>query len=211
MIIFGTRGVKSTMEEGTFHCPQCNVDKNYKHKKVTNFFTLYFIPLIPLGKVGEYVECQTCRGTFVPRVLELTGPTDFLSEYEKAIKHSLVLIMLADGEIDPKELTHVLLVINKFTKHPVSMDALKAYIDEVKNQPQDISTYLKSVAPQLNEHGKEILIKCALSVSASDGNVDRVELDLIVEMARALQMSGSHLKGILHELTSPEKSLVSQN
>ena len=40
---------------------------HYKHIKVTKFFTLYFIPLIPLGSAGEYVECQTCKGTFVPR------------------------------------------------------------------------------------------------------------------------------------------------
>lgn len=70
-IIFGTRGVRSTIKEGQFFCPQCLTDKNYKHKKVTQFFTLYFIPLIPLGNKGQYVECQTCRNTYLDRVLEI--------------------------------------------------------------------------------------------------------------------------------------------
>lgn len=71
-IIFGTRGVRSTIKEGKFLCPQCQEFTPYKHKKVTQFFTLYFIPLIPLGSKGTYVECQQCRNTFVERVLELS-------------------------------------------------------------------------------------------------------------------------------------------
>ena len=68
-IIFGTRGIRSTIKEGQFACPQCASQQPYKHKKVTQFFTLYFIPLIPLGKKGDYIECQKCRNTFVERVL----------------------------------------------------------------------------------------------------------------------------------------------
>lgn len=69
-IIFGTRGIRSTMQEGQFHCPQCDGQTRFKQKKVTQFFTLYFIPLIPLGNKGSYVECQSCRNTYVDRILE---------------------------------------------------------------------------------------------------------------------------------------------
>ena len=82
-IIFGTRGVRSTVKEGTFFCPQCNSDKGYKHKKVTQFFTLYFIPLIPLGNKGEYVECKSCNNTFVERVLSIQKPSIDVSEQQR--------------------------------------------------------------------------------------------------------------------------------
>ena len=71
-IIFGTRGVKSTKEEGQFHCPQCNSSQHYRHRSVRRFFTLYFIPLIPLDKLGEYVECSSCRNTYIKRILEMS-------------------------------------------------------------------------------------------------------------------------------------------
>jgi uncharacterized tellurite resistance protein B-like protein len=73
IIIFGTRGVTSTIKDGRFHCPQCDTEKSYRHRKVTQFFTLYFIPVIPLGAKGTYVECQSCRNTYVERVLELSA------------------------------------------------------------------------------------------------------------------------------------------
>lgn len=82
LIIFGTRGVRSTIKEGNFFCPQCVTQQNYKHKKVTQFFTLYFIPVIPLANKGTYVECQRCRNTYIERVLEMQPVVDITTEQE---------------------------------------------------------------------------------------------------------------------------------
>ena len=66
LIIFGRRSVTGSMGTGSFDCPQCGTNRPYDHKRVRRFFTLYFIPLIPLGTIGEYGGCQ---GTFKPEVL----------------------------------------------------------------------------------------------------------------------------------------------
>ncbi|MEL6833406.1 MAG: TerB family tellurite resistance protein [Bacteroidota bacterium] len=214
MIIFGTRSVKFTKEKGQFHCPQCNCQREYRHRTARRFFTLYFIPIIPLDKLGEYVECRSCKGTFIPRVLEYqqnNSSDQFLSEYEKAIKHSVVLMMLADGEIDQREKEVVLQVVNKFSHNDITMLELDQYIQQVQNKPADISTYLKQVAPRLNAHGKEIVVKCALSVAAADGHIDPTEIALLKEIAEALGMTGSHLRGILTEMTAPQEPAFSEN
>ncbi|HRX80347.1 MAG TPA: hypothetical protein P5307_14850 [Pirellulaceae bacterium] len=52
MIIWGSRGLTSVVENGQFHCPQCGTDRMFNLKQVRNFFTLYFIPLIPLNVAG---------------------------------------------------------------------------------------------------------------------------------------------------------------
>lgn len=202
MIIFGTRGVKSTMKEGTFVCPQCATNRPYKHKKVTKFFTLYFIPIIPLGHAGDYVECQSCKGTFVSRVLDYKPDqerNEFQSVYEKAMRHTMVMIMLADGEIDENEMIMVQLFINKFGHNDMSKEELERYVETVQRNPEPIHTYLAKVAPSLNGHGKEMIIRCALAVAKADGNIDASEMNLINEMATALEMPPSHLKGILAE------------
>ncbi|MCB0667392.1 MAG: TerB family tellurite resistance protein [Saprospiraceae bacterium] len=209
MIIFGTRGVKSTLAQGNFVCPQCATSEAYKHKKVTKFFTLYFIPVIPLGRMGEYVECQRCRGTFVTRVLEYdpdSARNEFQSIYEKAMRHTMAMIVLADGEIDDNELKVVLEIINKFGHKDMTMGELVAYIFEVQRNPENIDTYLRKVTPSLNEHGKEMIIKCAIAVAAADGQVDQSEILSIKEMATAMEMSAMHLKGILSEMTEKQTS-----
>ncbi len=202
MIIFGTRGVKSTKARGHFNCPQCEKKREYRHRKVMQFFTLYFIPLIPLGNKGEYVECNHCKGTFITRVINNQPSGDkqaFMALYEKAIRHVMVKIMLADGIIDDKEKVAVLQIINKFGHNDMTAAELDDYIKEVQKDNNDISTYLKHVGPSLNEHGKEVLIKCALAVAYSDGHFDDSEKEMILNMSKIMEMSSAHYKGILSE------------
>lgn len=203
MIIFGTRGVKFKIDEGNFLCPQCATERGYKHKKVRRFFTLYFIPLIPLDSLGDYVECTTCKGTFVSRVLDYKpemGQDQFQSEYEKAMRHCMIMMMLADGEIDENEMDMVLKIINKFGHNDISMSELEGLVEVVEHQNEPIQKYLTKITPSLNEHGKEIIIKCAIAVASSDGHIDDSEIELMYEMAHTMEMSKYHIKGLLDEI-----------
>src|SRR5262245_20298173 len=71
MIIWGTRGVTTTKRTGSFFCPKCQRDQSYAQKRLRRFFTLYFIPLIPMDLVAEYVQCGACSGQFRMEVLSL--------------------------------------------------------------------------------------------------------------------------------------------
>jgi predicted RNA-binding Zn-ribbon protein involved in translation (DUF1610 family) len=69
LIIFGMRVIYRTTGEGTFFCPQCGTGRQYRLRVGRRWFTLFFIPVIPMNKVGEYVECTTCRTRYRPDVL----------------------------------------------------------------------------------------------------------------------------------------------
>lgn len=203
MIIFGTRGVKFKIDQGEFHCPQCATQRAYKHKKVRRFFTLYFIPIIPLDSLGDFVECQACKGTFVSNILDYKpelGEQQFQSEYEKAMRHCMIMMMLADGEIDENEMDIVLNIINKFGHNDMSMEELEELVDVVEMKNEPVEKYLTRISPQLNEHGKEIIIKCAIAVASSDGHIDDSEIEMIQVMAEVMEMSKYHIKGLLSEI-----------
>jgi uncharacterized membrane protein YebE (DUF533 family) len=159
-----------------------------------------------LDSLGDYVECQTCKGTFVSRVLDYKpslaeDKNQFQSEYEKAMRHCMIMMMLADGEIDSNEMDMVLKIINKFGHNDITMQELEDLVEVVEHQNEPIAKYLTRITPSLNEHGKEIIIKCAIAVASSDGHVDQSEIDLIEEMALTMEMSKYHLKGLLGEIT----------
>jgi hypothetical protein len=79
MIIFGTSNRFKTVQSGTFYCPHCQTTRNYELKQGKRYFSLYFIPLIPMGDLGQFVECQTCHLTFQPDVLKLKQPAPKLT------------------------------------------------------------------------------------------------------------------------------------
>src|SRR5262245_11435130 len=73
MLIYGYRN--RTIEQGTgiFQCPNCRDQRAYTRKKVVRYFTLFFIPLFPLGTLSEYIECQLCRRTYQPGIFASAG------------------------------------------------------------------------------------------------------------------------------------------
>jgi transcription elongation factor Elf1 len=74
MIIFGTRAKTKDLDAGQFFCPHCQEMRQYVRKQARPYFTLYFLPVFPVGKGSEFVECQTCHLAFEPGVLSMKAP-----------------------------------------------------------------------------------------------------------------------------------------
>jgi hypothetical protein len=69
IILVGSRNREIELASGQFHCPQCNGTRLYKRKRCARYFALYFIPLIQIENLGEFVQCQTCHQAYPPEVL----------------------------------------------------------------------------------------------------------------------------------------------
>ncbi len=70
IFVWGWRAISLILGTGIFHCPQCQADSEYQHLRPRRWFTVFFLPVIPLNKLDDYVKCQRCKGTFRPVVLE---------------------------------------------------------------------------------------------------------------------------------------------
>ena len=69
-IIFGCKSRYINEDEGVFVCPQCETLKQYNKKSIQSWFTLFFLPIFPLGKKEDrHIECHQCQRTYYPEVL----------------------------------------------------------------------------------------------------------------------------------------------
>jgi zinc-ribbon family len=75
LIVWGVRVFFHITGQGVFHCQRCGGDRRYRRLSGRRFFTLFFIPIIPLNKVGEHAQCATCGTRYHPDVLTLPRPT----------------------------------------------------------------------------------------------------------------------------------------
>lgn len=82
-VIFGTKNVGTTIGNGNFCCPRCNVERDYRLKQNKNYFSLFFIPIIPLGQTGDTLECSFCKTAYVPSsILSETEYTSSMASLE---------------------------------------------------------------------------------------------------------------------------------
>ncbi len=205
MIIFGTRGITTSPVKGDFHCPNCADQQPFRQRKVRKFFHLYFIPIIPLGTVGEYVECRTCKDTYHTRVLEYDPKaiSDQLeAEYKTAIKAVMVHILLADGIVDDDEVNTVISIYEKLGHQRLTVREVHEEIARVRNEHTPLSGYLRALQGRLNDEGKETVVTAALMVAVADGEFHDSEQRLMHQIGLDLGMTSAHIKGVISEFLS---------
>ena len=79
---------------GSFFCPNCRQQKNYKQKELTKYAQIFFVPIYSSGTGETYIECVSCKKMFDESVISIQheeehNPTDELW------KMALVLIKVA--------------------------------------------------------------------------------------------------------------------
>jgi uncharacterized tellurite resistance protein B-like protein len=202
MIFFGTRGLTLTGESGEFFCPSCNNNHHYKRRKVRRFFTLYFVPLIPLDLLGEYIECQTCKNTYNDSVFEFKARADaerqdFESEYERAVRKSMAITALADGVVDDAEVEAMKNIYSSITGNEVDKETVLSEIEATKKEGLTIDNYLKTINGLVNTEGKELIVRALISIAYADGDFDEAEQKTLMEALTSLDISESHFREIM--------------
>lgn len=195
LIIFGTRGRSHTIGSGQFYCPREGGDRRYEHKEARRWFTLFFIPLIPLDRLGDYVECTSCQSTYYASVLEAPTGASIQDVMTQAIRYVAVSLTLADGHIDPEERRVATEVVRQFA----NVEYNEANLDDDLNSldPTMLVDNLEELGGILNDHGKEAVVSAAMRLAASDGSIDAAEVSVVEEVGAALSMTRAHVRGVI--------------
>jgi len=72
ILIFGTRGrwSRHRHDTGEFFCPKCGGDRQWVRSVLRRWFTVFFVPLFPVGRpVVSAIQCTTCATRFDEDVL----------------------------------------------------------------------------------------------------------------------------------------------
>ena len=67
--IAGLTTRRTTVDSGRFHCPNEGAVRGYQRLRARRWFTLFFVPLLPLGTRGDWVRCRSCAATYDSDVL----------------------------------------------------------------------------------------------------------------------------------------------
>lgn len=203
-IIFGTKGVTSTSDSGRFHCPQCRTERTYEHKNVRRFFTLFFVPLIPLDTLGEYVECQLCRTNYNTSVLAYNPGKQkrYEAELNIAIKRVLVKMALADGVVDDEDIDKVHSIYSQITNSELTIDEINDEIILSKADGRRVEQFLSGMAGNLNASGKKLVLEAAILIAGADGEFQDEEITLIESIGKALDLPASQISHLIQKIKS---------
>jgi uncharacterized tellurite resistance protein B-like protein len=197
LLIFGITVRYRTISEGRFYCPHEGGDRSYRRRQARRWFSLFFLPIIPLKVLGEFIECNACGSTYDVDVLTKPTAADMMDNLTGAMRQAVVSLITADGVVTDAEKDKGLAVMQRYADTPYTMRHLEDDLKDLKRG--DLVRRLEGVAGSLNDQGKESLLAACLEIAAADGSIDEQELTQIRKAGTALGLSTAHIRGIILE------------
>ncbi len=186
LIIFGLRVFYRTIAQGTFHCRRCGGDRQYRHRAGRRWFTLFFLPVIPLNTVGEHVQCTTCRTRYVTEVLSQPTTAQMQAALPAGMR-AAVSAMLRSG--DPASA-----VSRQRAIEAVIGSGVPNYDEAMLNA--DLMQPFETIRPALNQVGGQLTIQArewylaeVIRIALADGPLSETERQAALAIGLDLGMT----------------------
>lgn len=200
MLIWGWRTRTKTLSSGIFFSPQAGCDAPYELVEARRWFTLFFIPLIPLSVLGTFVRCGLTGAEYDSRILDAPTNADVLGQLTLGAREMIATAVSAGGFASD-------------AKRRLAVDAVRQHVDDyddaqleqdLRAAPQaPISDRLSYLSGTISQTGKERLLLSAAALIATDGTVDAGTDQAVRWMGEQLLLSPAHVHGIIAQATTP--------
>ncbi len=202
MVLVGTIELTLGSQRGAFYCPACRDHRSYRRKVRRAFVTLYFIPVIPLGKTAEFVICDTCRQPFEPWVLE--RPADEIEAMLRAaacqhILRVMILTMLADEVVSDEEDRILRSYYRHLSGEELTNEQLQFEIEQLTASGLTPALYGAQAADELTDREREEMVIGAFLVASASGPLSDAQLDELQLLPAALGIDENRYREIIAE------------
>ncbi|MCO6006325.1 TerB family tellurite resistance protein [Actinoallomurus purpureus] len=194
LLIFGFAVFFRTVSHGDFHCPHCGGDRRYRRRVARRWFTLFFLPVIPLTRVGEIVECTTCRNRFGLGALRLPTVRQMEAALPVAMRAAVVPVLTAGNPDHTGARNRAVEAIRGYGAADFDDDALQADLDEPPGDAEDV---IATAGAQLTTEAREWFLAQTVRVALADGALSDAERQVLRQVASRLGLTPAHAFGVI--------------
>ncbi len=209
MILIGTMNWASTRLRGLFRCPQCGDTQNFRLKASRPFLTLYFVPILPIGGVQEYVQCTKCKNSYEtdilastmttqpagvlsresnPSTVDLGQPAPATAPWDEDLLKLMALMMVEDGHVTEVEIGVARQVFEKITGATLTRDNLGRMCAYVQQQRLTTLSFLATAGKRRSHDEKLLLVQALFAVAGAEGQLSPKRLQSLVQTQTALEL-----------------------
>jgi tellurite resistance protein len=198
---FRIRWSRAKENGGEFFCPECGGDRSWRKVIARRWFTLFFIPLFPVGKpVAEAVECETCHKKLQPSVLSKPTSADLSAQLQGSMRLATCTVLRqTDGASEPGRRAAVE-AVQRAGMAGYDAAALDHDLRTLDLAP--LSEHLAYLSGALELPGKELFLTSVARVAAAGGSTEPARAAL-AQVGADLGLSPAHVAGVLSQATQP--------
>ncbi|HTS98972.1 MAG TPA: zinc ribbon domain-containing protein [Streptosporangiaceae bacterium] len=200
LIIFGLRVCYRSTGQGIFHCERCGGDREYRHRVGRRWFTLFFLPVIPLGRAGEHVRCTVCGTRYRMPVLALPTVAQMQAAIPAGMRAAAVIMLRAGGGSGAAARRRAVDGIRGAGLSDYDDAALGADLAAaaLPGQPgPDLAGVLNRLGLQLEVAAREWFLAETVRIGLADGALTGDERHAAQQIAAYLGMTPAQARGVI--------------
>ncbi|MBC6461638.1 zinc-ribbon domain-containing protein [Actinomadura sp. HBU206391] len=194
LLIFGLSVFFRTVSRGTFHCPNCGGDRRYRRRVARRWFTFFFVPVIPLRRLGETVECEACRTRFGVSVLRLPTVRQMTEALPAGMRAAVATVLTADGSAGDASRRRAVEAVRGYGDEEYGDEALELALVSSGHHLDD---EIARAGAQLATEAKEWFLAQVVRVALADGPLSDGERQALHRVADRLGMTSAHAFGVI--------------
>jgi hypothetical protein len=192
--IWGLRVIYRTLGRGVFFCRRCGGDREYRHRAGRRYVTLFFIPVIPLIRTGEHVQCLTCKTRYVTEVLKLPTTVQMQVALVAGMRAMVAVILRAGDSGNPLARRRAIDAVTGAGDRGYDGSAL----DEDLAEPADAARpKISALGGQLQVEAREWFLAEAIRIAMADGPLTAAERAAAEHLAGTLGMTQAQAIGVI--------------
>ncbi len=194
LIIFGLRVFYRTIAQGTFYCRRCGGDRQYRKRSGRRWFTLFFLPVIPLKSVGEHVQCTTCRTRYVTDVLNQPTTAQMQAALPAGMRAAVSAMLRSGDPASPVSRQRAIEAVigagtPGYNEAMLSADLMRPF--------ESIRPALNQVGGQLTIQAREWYLAEVIRIAMADGPLTETERHAALAIGVDLGMTQAQVIGVV--------------
>ena len=194
LIFFGLRVFYRTAGHGTLHCQRCGGDRGYRHKVGRRWFTLFFIPVVPINKAGQHVQCAVCGTRYRMDVLCLPTSAQMQQALPAGTRAAAIAMLRAGGRNSSPARRRAIDAVRGAGLADYDEQTLDADLSEAA---MDLDGPLNRLTLQFAIPATEWFLADVVRIGLADGMLSDEERQAAREIAAQLGMTPAQARGVI--------------
>jgi hypothetical protein len=195
--VLGLRFYFRTIGHGTLHCQRCGGDRVYQRCTGRRWIHVLNIPVIPLERIGEHVQCRSCRTRYRIEVLALPTTAEMQVALPAATLAAVTIMLKAGDPASGPARGRAIDVIRAAGLTGYDDEALTADLISASDPDLDLPAPLGTLALQLIRPATEWFLADAVRVGLADGPLSGTEREAARAIASHLGMTSAQAVGVI--------------
>ncbi len=197
MVFVGFRYHFRITGQGTLHCQRCGGDRHYRRCTGRRWFRLLFIPVIPLQRVKEHVQCTSCGTRYRIEVLALPTTAQMRAALPAATRAAVVAMLRAGDDHSAPARACAIDQVRVSGMQEYGDATLATDLARSESTGSDVASVLGTLAVQLTMPAHEWFLAGVVRVGLADGPLSHEERCAAREVAACLGLTPAQALGVI--------------